>query len=87
MKEKNDEDKTLKTRTAADGRKQQIDEVKGKNASPTVKTESVFITSVINAKEERDVATADFPNFFVQTLMPENETVHMKLTGKLCKIM
>ena len=78
--------KTLKTGTVADGRKQREDEVKGKNASPTVKTESTFIVSTIDAKEERDAATTDFPNFFVQTPMPENETVHMKLTGKPCKI-
>ena len=64
-KEKNDEEKTLKTRTVADGRKQREDEVKGENASPTVKTESVFITSTIDAKEDGDVATVDFPNFFV----------------------
>ena len=86
MKEKNDEEKTLKTGTVADGRKQQEDEVKGKNASPTIKTESAFITLTTDAKEERDVATADFPNFFVQTPAPENEIAHMKLTGKSCEM-
>ena len=65
MKEKNNEDETLKTRTVVDGRKQQINKVKGKNASPTIETASAFIASVIDAKEERDAATADFPNFFV----------------------
>ena len=87
MKEKNNEEKTLKTGNVAGGRKQQEDEVKGKNASPTIKTESAFITLTMDAKEERDVATADFLNFFVQTPMPENEIVHMKLTKKLCEIM
>jgi hypothetical protein len=36
-------------------------------ASPTAMTESIIITGVIDAKQHRDVMTADIPNAFVQT--------------------
>jgi hypothetical protein len=35
-------------------------------ASPTTMTESVMITATIDAKQNRDVMTADIPNAFVQ---------------------
>ena len=61
IKEKRDG--RVKTRMCADGRKQRIDEKKGENTSPTATTEAVIITSTIDAKEGRDVATMDIPNF------------------------
>ena len=36
-------------------------------SSPTAYLESIILTSVINPKEDRDVATIDIPNFFIQT--------------------
>ena len=38
-------------------------------ASPTALTESHLITAVIDAKQGRDVMTADIPNAFVHTDM------------------
>ena len=35
-------------------------------ASPTASLESIMITGVIDAHEERDVMTADVPNAFIQ---------------------
>ena len=35
--------------------------------SPTVTTESIFITSVIDAKENREVAIVDLPGAFLHT--------------------
>ena len=35
-------------------------------ASPTVMTESVLLTAAIEARDNRDVATWDIPNAFVQ---------------------
>jgi hypothetical protein len=35
-------------------------------ASPTAALESIMITGVIKAKEERDVMTCDIPNAFIQ---------------------
>ena len=57
------------------------------SASPTASTESVFLTSIIEAKERRDNMTTDVPNAFVQTPMPKpkpgEDRVIMKITGEL----
>ena len=42
-------------------------------ASPTVFMESISLTTVIDAKENRDVMTADIPNAFIQAHMPKLE--------------
>src|SRR5210317_1045814 len=55
-------DGTIKGRNCDDGRKQREFTSKEKAASPTVKLESVFLTSVIKAHKGRDVATVDIPN-------------------------
>jgi len=64
---------------------------KGKAASPTVSQEALFLTTVIDAKEGRDVMTGDIPNAFIQALMPElgpgEERVIMKITGVLVDLM
>ena len=41
-------------------------------SSPTVSTEAVMLTHVVDAEEDRDVATIDIPNAFIQTRV-ENE--------------
>jgi hypothetical protein len=56
-------------------------------ASPTVALESIMITGVIEAKEQRDVMTCDIPNAFIQALLPKKDPgedrVVMKITGVL----
>jgi hypothetical protein len=54
-------------------------------ASPTVSTESILLTATFDAKEERDVMSADIPNAFAQTEMESNadERVMMKTRGTL----
>ena len=56
-------------------------------ASPTAANESVAITCAIDAIEGRDVMTADIPNAFVQTKLPETkrneDRVVMKITDQL----
>ena len=56
-------------------------------ASPTTMLESLFLTSMIDAYEERDIMTADVPNAFIQAKMPPveegQERVIMKITGVL----
>ena len=42
-------------------------------SSPTVSTESTLLTAVIEAEEERDVATCDIPNAFIQTEVEERD--------------
>src|SRR5210317_406046 len=79
-------DGTIKGRNCADGRKQRECTSKEEAASPTVKLESVFLTSVIEAHEGRDVATIDISNAFIQTKI-ENEAdkVVMRMRGKLAE--
>ena len=55
-------------------------------SSPTVSTEALLLTCVIDAMEERDVATVDIPGAFMQSDM-EGETTHMKLEGKTVDIL
>ena len=50
-------------------------------------TEGLFITGVIDAKEERDEMSADVPNAFIQDEIPPekraDEKIIMKITGRL----
>jgi hypothetical protein len=56
-------------------------------ASPTAALESIMITGVIEAKEERDLMTCNIPNAFIQALLlkkdPGEDRVVMKITGVL----
>lgn len=57
-------------------------------SSPTVATEEVLITGVIDAREHRDVLTLDIPNAFVQTKIPEsNVKTIMRIRGKLVDLL
>ena len=50
-----------------------------------VATESVLLSCVIDAKEQRDVATVDIPGAFMQG--DQDETVHMHLEGTLAELL
>jgi hypothetical protein len=50
----------------ADGRKQHRYTDRADAASPTVATEAVFLTAIINALENRDIAVIDIPGAFMQ---------------------
>ena len=56
-------------------------------ASPTVSLEGIMNTCLNDAYEGRDVMSADVPNAFIQTWMPETKEgearVMMKITGLL----
>ena len=84
MKEKDSGE--VKGRAVADGRKQREDAQKGDATSPTVHLESIMLTSVIDAKENRDIAVIDIPNAFIQTEM-EGEKIIMKLRGDLAELL
>ena len=66
-------DGTIKGRTVAGGNKQRNYISKDDASSPTVATESVLFTSIIEAFEKRDVATIDIPNAFIQTRVEDPE--------------
>ena len=83
-------DGTIKARTVYNGKPTREWLSREESASPTASLEGIFITSIIDAMEDRDVMTADVPNAFIQTPMPiidEKDKVIMKLTGVLVDIL
>jgi hypothetical protein len=60
-------------------------------SKPNRALESILITGVIEAKEERDVMTCDIPNAFIQAYLPKKEPgedrVVMKITGVLADML
>ena len=66
-------DKTIKGRMVYNGKPTREWMSKEDSASPTVLLESLLLTAIIDAKERRDVMSADVPNAFVQTSMPPLE--------------
>jgi len=86
IKEKNDG--TIKGRCCADGRQQRQWISKEESASPTAATESVLLTGVIEAKEQRNVITLDVPNAFIQTYLEnEKERIILVLRGQAAEIL
>ncbi len=86
LKEKRD-GKT-KARTVAGGNKQRGYTQKEDASSPTVATESVLLTCVIDAEEGRDVVAIDIPNAFVQTRVEdEKDMAFIKIRGVLVDIL
>ena len=84
-------DGRIKARLCANGSNQRTYIPKEDAASPTAKTESVFITGVIEAMEEREVAIIDIPNAFIQTLNEKLKEHHqpdiLKVKGLLVEIL
>jgi hypothetical protein len=70
----------VKGRGCADGQKQRAYTPREDAASPTMATESIFLTAVIDALEGRDVAIIDVAGAFMQADM--DELVHVRFTGK-----
>ena len=75
----------IKGRGCADGRKQREYLSKEETSSPTVSTEAVFLSCVIDADEGRDVAIVDVPGAFLHADM--NDTVHMKINGDMAQML
>jgi hypothetical protein len=81
-------DGEVKRRTVAGGNKQR-DFISEEEASlPTVATESVLLTCIMEAEENRDVAVIDIPNAFIQTrIEDENDMVFIKIRGVLADML
>jgi Reverse transcriptase (RNA-dependent DNA polymerase) len=75
----------LKGRACADGRPQRSLYTKDETASPTIATDALMITLMVDAAERRDVATADVVGAYLHALMPDY--VLMKLVGDAVDIM
>ena len=81
---KDKSDGTIKGRTVAGGNKQRSFIKKEEASSPTVAIESVLLTCIIDAEEERDVAVMNIPNAFIQTrIEDEKDMAIIKLRGVL----
>ena len=78
----------LKARKVAGGNKQRDFISKESASSPTVATKSVLLTSLIDAKERRDVAIVDIPNAFIQTVVENDEDkVIMRIRGHMVDVL
>ena len=75
----------IKGRGCADGRKQRIYKTKEETSSPTISTEALFLTCIIDAMEGRDVATLDIPGAFMQADM--DELVHLRIEGEIARLL
>ena len=75
-------DGKIKGRTVAGGNKQRDYISKEDACSPTVATESVLLSCIIDAEEGRDVAVVDILNAFIQTSVEdEKDMVIIKIQG------
>ena len=78
----------IKGRTVAGGNKQRGYIDKEESSSPTVATESVILTSIIDAEEERETAVIDIPNAFIQTVVEDkSKRVIIRITGMLVDLL
>ena len=83
-------DGTIKGHHCANGSTQRSYMEKGESTSPTVSADVILLTAIMDAEEERDVATIDIPNAFIQTELPKaikGERVMMKLVGKVVDLL
>jgi hypothetical protein len=76
---------TFKGRTCADGRTQRNLYDKSETASPTVSTDALMISIIVEAFESRDVATADVAGAFLKAFI--DDFVIMKFVGASVKIL
>jgi hypothetical protein len=83
LKEKRDQ--SVKARMCADSRKQMGDWTRQETTSPTVSTEAVYITTVIDAHKELDVACFDILGAFLHA--DSDEDITMILKGRLAELM
>jgi hypothetical protein len=75
---------TMKGRGCANGRSQREYMMKEEKASPTVATEALLLTCVIDAVEKRDITTCDIPGPFMRLDMKGK--VAMKLEGVIAEV-
>ena len=83
IKEKRDG--ALKGRSCADGSSQRALYTKEQSASPTVSTDALMLSLMVDANERRDVATADVVGAYLHADM--DEFVLLKLTHESVNIM
>jgi hypothetical protein len=75
----------IKGRGCADGRKQRAYLNKEDTTSPTVMTESLMLSCMIDAMEGRKIVTCDLPGAFMQT--DTDERIIIKFEGPMAKLL
>ena len=75
----------VKGHGCTDGRKQRAYIAKEESTAPTVSTEAVFLTAVIDALEGQEVAVLDVPGAFMQADI--DELVHMRFMGEMVNML
>jgi hypothetical protein len=81
-------DGNIKGRTVAGGNKQRDYISKEDASSPTIVTESVLLSCIIDAEEHRDITVMDIPNVFVQTRVEnQKDMAFIKIWGILVDIL
>jgi hypothetical protein len=84
---KHKRDGKIKGRTISGGNKQRDYISKEHANSPTVATEAVILSCIIDAEEGRDVTVVDIPNAFVQTRVENEKDMDViKICGVLVDI-
>jgi hypothetical protein len=78
----------IKACKVAGGNKQRDFISKENASSPKVATESVLLTSLVDAQENCNVAIIDIPNAFIQTVVEDNkDKVVMRIRGHMADIL
>ena len=75
----------VKGQGCADGRKQRLYKSKEETSSPTIWVESLFLSSMIDTKEDRKVITCDIPGAFMQANI--DEQLFLKFNGDLVELL
>ena len=75
----------IKARGCANGQKQRIYKTKYETSLPTISTEAVFLTCLIDAKEGRYVVTTDIPGAFMHAKI--NEEIYIRLEGTMADLL
>jgi hypothetical protein len=82
------QDRLLKAQQVAGGNKQQGYITKEDASSPTLSSEAVMLTCVIDATKMRDVTVVDIPNAFIQTIVEdEKDRAFIRIRGTLVDIL
>jgi hypothetical protein len=82
------QDGVLKAQQVAGGNKQWGYMMKEDASSPTVSSEAVMLTCIVDANENRKVAIVDIPNAFVQTVVEdEKDRAFIHIHGPLVNIL
>ena len=77
---------TIKRRGCADGRNQQNWISKEGTSKPTVSTEGLILSCMIDAKEGRDVATSDIPGGFLKSDYDKGD-IYIKTEGSMVTLL